>query len=225
MASYRNRNGKWQAQVRLKGHAPQVKSFVSKRDAEKWARYTEAELEASVFRVDTRILDRTLVRDLLDDSPAPEKAPPAKAPIAPAEPVSGAKSAVADEAVVVSKPDPSETPDPPELEPEPEMLIVFTPAQLDAYGASELNTLADLLYADGPGLDEKFAAVANAISKKIDHDRVAGDEALSDKAFLEAYYRAARAKMETDAQWGRLRQNKFDRDRGRKPSSDKLDDE
>lgn len=166
-----------------------------------------------------------LVRDLLDDNPAPVKAPPAKAPISPAEPVSGAKSAVADETVVVSEPDPSETPDPPELEPEPEMLIVFTPAQLDAYGASELNTLADLLYADGPGLDEKFAAVANAISKKIDHDRVAGDEALSDKAFLEAYYRAARAKMETDAQWGRLRQNKFDRDRGRKPSSDKLDDE
>lgn len=66
MASLRNRNGKWQAQVRIQGHAPQTKTFTSRREAELWAKLTEAELEASVFRVDHRVLDRTLVRDLFD---------------------------------------------------------------------------------------------------------------------------------------------------------------
>jgi len=66
MAALRNRNGKWQAQVRIKGHAPRTKSFISKRDAERWARQTETELEATVLRVDHRVLDRTSVRDLLD---------------------------------------------------------------------------------------------------------------------------------------------------------------
>jgi len=66
MAALRNRNGKWQAQVRIKGHAPQTKSFISKRDAERWARQIETELEASALRVDHRALDRTTVRDLLE---------------------------------------------------------------------------------------------------------------------------------------------------------------
>jgi integrase len=66
MATIRNRNGKWQAQVRIKGHAARTKSFTSKRDAERWARQTEAELEASALRVDHRVLDRTTVRDVLD---------------------------------------------------------------------------------------------------------------------------------------------------------------
>ena len=66
MAAIRNRNGKWQAQVRIQGHAPTTKTFTSRRDAERWARHTEAELEASVFRVDHRVLERTVVRDLFD---------------------------------------------------------------------------------------------------------------------------------------------------------------
>ncbi|MCB1355021.1 MAG: hypothetical protein KDK53_00475 [Maritimibacter sp.] len=66
MATIRNRNGKWQAQVRIKGHAARTKSFTSKRDADRWARQTEAELEASALRVDHRVLDRTTVRDVLD---------------------------------------------------------------------------------------------------------------------------------------------------------------
>lgn len=52
MATIRNRNGKWQAQVRLKGHAARTKSFTSKRDADRWAGQTEAELDASARRVD-----------------------------------------------------------------------------------------------------------------------------------------------------------------------------
>ncbi len=157
----------------------------------------------------------SLVRDLLDDSPAPAKAPPiAVSPVATTE-----------NEDATPKPLEVAPPLPVELAPEPELAVVFTPTQLDAYGEAELNTLADLLYADGPGLDEKFQAVAQAIAKKIDHDRISGDEQLENKAFLEAYYRAARAKMEMDAQWGRLRQNKFDHDRGRKTNSDQSENE
>ena len=65
MATIRNRNGKWQAQVRRNGHTPRAKSFLSKRDAMQWARQTEAELDATVFAVDLRVLDRTIMRDLL----------------------------------------------------------------------------------------------------------------------------------------------------------------
>jgi len=66
MATLRQRNGKWQAQVRIKGHAPRSNSFQSKRDAERWARQIEAELDATAIGVDPRALDRTSVRDLLD---------------------------------------------------------------------------------------------------------------------------------------------------------------
>ncbi|MDV2968611.1 site-specific integrase [Nitratireductor aquimarinus] len=65
MASFRQRNGKWQAQVRRNGHTPLTKSFLSKKDAMQWARQTEAELDAAVLRVDRRVLSRTTVRDLL----------------------------------------------------------------------------------------------------------------------------------------------------------------
>lgn len=65
MATLRNRNGKWQAQVRRNGHSPRTKSFLSKRDAERWARQTEAELDATAFAFDPRVLERTTVRDLL----------------------------------------------------------------------------------------------------------------------------------------------------------------
>lgn len=65
MAAIRNRNGKWHAQVRLKGHASQTKSFTTKRDAERWAKQTEAELQASALRIDIRVLDRITVRGLL----------------------------------------------------------------------------------------------------------------------------------------------------------------
>ncbi len=50
MATIRKRNGKWQAQVRIKGHAARTKSFTAKRDAERWARQTEAELEAPALQ-------------------------------------------------------------------------------------------------------------------------------------------------------------------------------
>jgi integrase len=65
MPSIRNRNGKWQAQVRVQGHKPQSRSFTSKRDAQRWARSLETELEATAFSVDRRVLDRECMADLL----------------------------------------------------------------------------------------------------------------------------------------------------------------
>jgi hypothetical protein len=66
MAAFRKRNNKWQAQIRIKGQAPRTKSFITKRDAESWARKVEAELEASAVRIDPRALERSTVCDLLE---------------------------------------------------------------------------------------------------------------------------------------------------------------
>jgi hypothetical protein len=65
MATIRNRNGKWQAQVRRNGHPARSKSFLSKRDAMQWARLTEAALDATALHHDPRVLERTTMRDLL----------------------------------------------------------------------------------------------------------------------------------------------------------------
>ncbi len=65
MANLRNRNGKWQVQVRRNGHAPRAKSFINKADAQKWARRVEAELDTAVVSYDPRVLDRTTVGELL----------------------------------------------------------------------------------------------------------------------------------------------------------------
>ena len=37
MATFRNRSGKWQARVQVKGHAALSKTFINKADAEHWA--------------------------------------------------------------------------------------------------------------------------------------------------------------------------------------------
>ena len=45
MASFRKRGDKWQARVHRKDHNPVVKSFNTKVEAVKWARYTESQLD------------------------------------------------------------------------------------------------------------------------------------------------------------------------------------
>ena len=45
MASFRFRNGKWQAQVRRQGYRATTKSFTNKTDAQKWARKLETDIE------------------------------------------------------------------------------------------------------------------------------------------------------------------------------------
>ncbi|WP_290697441.1 site-specific integrase [Amphritea sp.] len=49
MATIRKLRSKWQAQVRIKGHQPQAKSFTLKSDAVAWARLLEADIQKGVF--------------------------------------------------------------------------------------------------------------------------------------------------------------------------------
>ncbi|GGO77662.1 integrase [Marinobacterium nitratireducens] len=65
MATIRKLRNKWQAQVRLKGHKPQTKSFTLKSDATAWARQVEAAMERGVF-VDTAVAERMSVRDAIE---------------------------------------------------------------------------------------------------------------------------------------------------------------
>jgi len=45
MATFKKRGTSWQAQVRRKGHLPEVQTFRLKSDAERWARGIEADME------------------------------------------------------------------------------------------------------------------------------------------------------------------------------------
>jgi integrase len=49
MASYRQRNGKWQARILRDGYPAQTKTFSTKVDAEKWARAVEADIDKGQF--------------------------------------------------------------------------------------------------------------------------------------------------------------------------------
>jgi len=45
MATFRNRNGKWQALVQTKGHTALSKTFINKVDAERWAKQVEVKMQ------------------------------------------------------------------------------------------------------------------------------------------------------------------------------------
>lgn len=49
MASIRHRGNKWQARVRRKGFPPEVRSFNTRQDAERWARSIEAEMDRGSY--------------------------------------------------------------------------------------------------------------------------------------------------------------------------------
>ena len=86
--------------------------------------------------------------------------------------------------------------------------FVFTAAQLDAYGAYELQTLADVLRRSDA---RALTAVASGIRKKIDWTAPPGDDA----AFLNAYYTALCAKLEREVLFGHKRRDKNDGRKGR----------
>lgn len=65
MATLRNRNGKWHVQVRRTGHPARTRSFLSKSDAQKWARRVEAELDTAAIPYDPRVLEQTTLKELL----------------------------------------------------------------------------------------------------------------------------------------------------------------
>jgi integrase len=65
MATIRKLRGRWQAQVRRRGMAPRAKSFDSKADAERWARHLEAEVDRCGALPDSRIAERTTLKEIL----------------------------------------------------------------------------------------------------------------------------------------------------------------
>ena len=64
MASYRKFKGKWQAQIRRKGHRSISRSFLYRKDAESWARTTEREIGNGNKIIDRTILTNTSLTDL-----------------------------------------------------------------------------------------------------------------------------------------------------------------
>ena len=64
MASYRQRNGRWQARVLRDGYPDQTKTFATKADAEKWARALESEIDKGQF-VSVSEAQRTTLGDLI----------------------------------------------------------------------------------------------------------------------------------------------------------------
>lgn len=57
MASFRQRNNKWQARVSGKGYPTEVKTFDSKIDAQKWAREVESTMDSGTYQ------DRSMAND------------------------------------------------------------------------------------------------------------------------------------------------------------------
>ena len=64
MASFRQRNNKWQARVSRDGHPTQVKTFNARCDAERWSRLVESEMDKGQF-VSIDVAQRTTLGDLI----------------------------------------------------------------------------------------------------------------------------------------------------------------
>ena len=64
MATFRNRNGKWQARIQRQGQVPVSKSFGTRQDAERWARQVEAQMDQGKF-VSLRLDERTTFGELV----------------------------------------------------------------------------------------------------------------------------------------------------------------
>ncbi len=84
-------------------------------------------------------------------------------------------------------------------------VFAFSQAQVDAYGAKELQVLEEVLRRTEV---RTIAAVADRIRGKIGWTRGPTE---SDYAFLDAYYLALRARLETRLLFGRRRRDKYDK--------------
>lgn len=65
MASIRNRQGKWQARIIKKGYAPVTKSFLTKQDAERWARQIESDIDRGSY-ANLALAERTLFKEVIE---------------------------------------------------------------------------------------------------------------------------------------------------------------
>jgi uncharacterized RDD family membrane protein YckC len=80
----------------------------------------------------------------------------------------------------------------------------FGEAELSVYGEHELQVLESVLRQNNPQAQRQ---VLEAICRKIGWQAGAGD----DRAFLEAFYAALRARLEGDMRFGKRKKDKFDR--------------
>jgi integrase len=65
MATYRKRCGKWQARVTRKGYETLSKTFVSKKDAQYWARGIESNIDKGAYK-NLRYAQKVTFKDLID---------------------------------------------------------------------------------------------------------------------------------------------------------------
>lgn len=86
--------------------------------------------------------------------------------------------------------------------------IVFTDAELDAYGVLELETLEQVIR---QGQAPAVATVTYTICQRIGHQHWSDDGGPSDFAFLQAYYAALRGRLEQKLLFGKRRADKHDR--------------
>ena len=84
----------------------------------------------------------------------------------------------------------------------------FTRSQLEIYGIYELQTLEDVLRQKGPQTEETLREVTLRVQRKIGWT---GEEKVDYRRFLEAFYAALRAHLESRLLLGERRENKHDR--------------
>ena len=65
MATFRNRKGKWQARVQIKGHAVRSKTFINKVDAERWAKQIEVEMQKGSY-TNLVLAERTTFAEIIE---------------------------------------------------------------------------------------------------------------------------------------------------------------
>lgn len=65
MATFRNRNGKWQARVQIKGHAVRSKTFINKVDAERWSKQIEVEMQKGSY-TNLVLAERTTFAEIIE---------------------------------------------------------------------------------------------------------------------------------------------------------------
>ena len=65
MATFRNRSGKWQARVQVKGHATLSKTFINKVDAERWAKQVEVEMQKGSY-TNLVLAERTTFAEIIE---------------------------------------------------------------------------------------------------------------------------------------------------------------
>lgn len=80
--------------------------------------------------------------------------------------------------------------------------LVFSTKALDAYGIKELSVLEDVLR-------RRDAATMEAVARRI-RAKIGEGEGVPDEAFLVAYYKALRGRLESRLLFGRRRRDKFD---------------